>query len=250
MFPCPINPSTIEQTSGLCVYSKSSLAVNPMRPFSNIHHLYEKLRHLRGAIIVVEGIIGSGKTSLGKGLTKMIGDAGIPCQFFEEEVNMELLTLFLSNMKKYAFVFQLFMLKSRQDIYRRALEFSRGSNGVSIIDRSLHGDIAFAQMHVTMGNINEDEWEVYSSIVKSSSLPEPTVVIYLQVTPETAMSRIHRRDRNGEKDAYTIDYLQDLDGSYRIALEESNDRYHPIDWNDDRILSEEELLDVLENIDV
>jgi deoxyadenosine/deoxycytidine kinase len=84
-----------------------------MRPFHPNHPLYERLRTLRGAVIVIEGIIGSGKTSLGRKLTQMIAGSNIPCKFFEEEVNDELLALFLKDMKKYAFTFQLFMLANR-----------------------------------------------------------------------------------------------------------------------------------------
>lgn len=221
-----------------------------MRPFYPIHPLYERLRTLRGALIVVEGIIGGGKTMLGQKLTKLVHDAGIPCKFFEEEVNLSLLELFLSDMKKYAFTFQLYMLSNRQKVYREAMNFARQQNGVAIIDRSLHGDIAFAQMHNDSGNISDEEWKVYENIVVSNSLPEPTVVIYLDVYPEVALERIHLRNRGSEAAKYTIDYLRDLDANYKVSMEESRVPIKYIDWNESRSLTEDELLDLLDNVDL
>jgi deoxyadenosine/deoxycytidine kinase len=75
-------------------------------------------------------------------------------------------------------------------------------------------------MHVDMGNISQDEWKVYENIVEttSSSLLEPTVIIYLEVDGEVAMERIKRRDRGDEKSSYTLDYLHELDISYKVSM--------------------------------
>lgn len=221
-----------------------------MRPFYPTHPLYERLRTLRGAVLVIEGIIGSGKTSLGEKLTQMITNSGIPCKFFQEEVNLPLLELFLKDMKKYAFSFQLYMLSTRQKVYREAIEFSRRENGVAIIDRSLHGDIAFASMHNDAGNISNEEWNVYEDIVSSNSLPEPTVVIYLEVLPEVAIERINKRNRGSEVSKYTLEYLRELDTCYKVSMEESRIPIKYIDWSENRSLSEDELLDLLDNVDL
>src|SRR3990167_5943525 len=114
--------------------------MSQIRPFSRIHPYYEALRHLRGSIILIEGIIGAGKTTLAYKMTDLLTRVGIPVKFFEENVNGYLLDLFLKDMKKYAFAFQLLMPAQRRNIYLQAMEFSRMYNGVSIIDRSLYGD--------------------------------------------------------------------------------------------------------------
>lgn len=111
--------------------------VSKRRPFYKIHPLYERLRHLRGAIILVEGIIGAGKSTLSHKLYNLLKHAGIPVLFLEEEVDPVMLDLFLSDMKKYAFAFQMLMLVQRQKIYMQGLDFARKENGVVIIDVSV-----------------------------------------------------------------------------------------------------------------
>jgi deoxyguanosine kinase len=220
--------------------------LSPLTPFFNIHSYYERLRHLRGAIILVEGIISSGKTSLCNALCKMLKKAGIPCLMLEEEVDPIMLDLFLTDMKQYAFTFQMLMLAQRQKTYMRGLEFARRENGVAIIDRSLHGDMAFCLLHVDRGNISDREWKAYESVMSSTPLPQPSNIIYLDVTPETALERIKIRNRGKEAEVYDISYLHDLDVNYRVAMEESQIPIHYIDWNDHSNFTDEELLDICE----
>lgn len=220
-----------------------------MKGFQPVHPLYERLRKLRGAVLIVEGIIGSGKSSLGKRLTELLTEVGLPCKFFEEEIDMPFLSLFLSDMKKYAFAFQVAMLKNRQSVYKQAVDFARNSNGVAIVDRSLHGDYAFALMHHDRGNISDEEWLAYEDILEKTKLPGPSVIIYLDVYPTVAMERITKRDRLGEKSTYTLEYLSDLDANYKVAMEESPISISYLDWNEPRSLTQEELLDVLDDVD-
>lgn len=219
-----------------------------MKPYHDIHPNYEKLKHLRGSIILIEGIIGAGKTTLGMELSKMLSEVGIKSHLFYEEINMSLLELFLSDMKKYAFSFQMYMLQNRQGVYREAISYSELHNGVSIVDRSLFGDIAFAKMHYENGNINEEEWNTYCSTVTSTSLRTPSSIIYLDITPDTAMRRIKARDRGSESSQYNIAYLESLHNNYISSMEDNDNVYH-IDWNKDREVDEDLLLDLLKIID-
>ncbi len=223
--------------------------MSTIRPFSRIHPHYEALRHLRGSIILIEGIIGAGKTTLASKMADLLTRVGIPVKFFEENVNGYLLDLFLKDMKKYAFAFQLLMPAQRRNIYLQAMEFSRMHNGVSIIDRSLYGDLAFANMHHDVGNIDDVEWKAYESLMNDTPLPQPSIILYLDVDPEVAMIRIKARNRGAEANTYTLEYLQDLDENYRCLLEGSELPLRYIDWNKPRQFDDEELLELTDEIE-
>lgn len=213
-------------------------------PFYTIHPLYEQLRHLRGAIILVEGIIGAGKSTLAHKLHLLLKKVDIPVLFLEEEVDPYMLDLFLSDMRKYAFAFQMLMLVQRQKTYIRALEFARKENGVAIIDRSLYGDLAFGLLHNDYGNISEQEWKAYESVMASSPLPQPSCILYLEVSPEVALERIKARNRGKESSSYTLEYLHDLDTNYKVAMEESRIPIQYIDWNAPSNLSDDEIVEI------
>lgn len=221
--------------------------IKSLIPFNKRNPKYERLRYLRGAIILVEGIIGAGKTTLCSRLHDVFKEASIPVKFFEEEINGDLLNLFLSDMKKYAFTFQMTMMANRQKIYLAAQDFSRRENGISIIDRSFYGDLAFATMHMEKGNISDKEWNVYKSVFSSIGLEQPSNIIYLDVTPETALDRIKTRNRGLETSSYTLEYLQELDTSYKISMEECDTHIQYIDWNDSRTLTDDEILVLCED---
>lgn len=227
--------------------------IDPIRrkrsgPFHTIHPMYERLRHLRGSIILIEGIIGAGKSTYAHKLHVLLQKTGIPSVFLEEQVDPLMLDLFLSNMKKYAFAFQMLMLVERQKIYMQGIEFSRGQNGVAIIDRSLYGDMAFASMHNDYGNISEKEWEVYQSVMESTLLPQPSIILYLDVTPEVAFERIKARNRDKESTTYTLEYLHDLDVNYKVAMVESGIPISYIDWNESSNLTDEEVVEICDLI--
>lgn len=213
-------------------------------PFYRIHPLYERLRHMRGGITIFEGIIGAGKSTASKKLRDLLEKVGIPVKLFEEDVDPLLLDLFLSDMKKYAFAFQMTMLVQRQKIYMQALDFARRENGVSIIDRSLSGDGAFVGLHVDYGNISDKEYDAYLSVMSGTALPEPSKIIYLDVTPEVAYERIKARNRGQEASKYTLEYLHDLDVNYKVAMEESRIPVQYLDCNAPSLLPDDELVEI------
>ena len=85
----------------------------------------DKYESLRYGIYTIEGIIGVGKTTLGKSLEKFLNERGIKTKFYPEYVNKDLLDQYIKNMKQYAYSFQLVMLFKRLEIYREAVRFSK-----------------------------------------------------------------------------------------------------------------------------
>lgn len=212
---------------------------------------------LTGRILILEGLISAGKSTAGREIIDFVTGLGIKCKFFPEPLIPELLQLFLSNQKKYAFAFQLGMLVKRQAIYREAADYA--SKGYfCVIDRSIYGDYCFALMHKKRGNISDGsellagnniandvtgqksttsepaEWKSYMEVLHSEQFEHPDYVIYLEVTPDTAIKRCVRRDRQGES-KYDRAYFQELCDVYSSVIPSSPAKHFlVIDWNEDR----------------
>lgn len=209
---------------------------------------YEKLKHLKGSIIVIEASIGAGKTTLGKRLSNFLNEQGIPSAFFPERVNITLLKMFLSDTKKYGFMFQVHMLSGRQTVYAEALALSKYENKCCIIDRGYIGDYAFGILNREEGRMNTDEWNSYIGLLESIPRPAPTKIVYLDVSPDVCMDRIKKRDRPGEKESYNTSYLAHLHDAHMKAAKEGNIKMTFIDWNKHRLLHDEDILEFCEKL--
>lgn len=180
-------------------------------------------------LIVIEGIIGSGKTTLGKILKFNIDN----CIFIEEQVDNDLLKQFIQDMKRYVYPFQLSMLIRRHEAYLKALWYC--NNGYKVIlDRSLIGDQAFIQTQYQMGNLEKCDYEMLLNLLQkyTSNLPKPKTVIYLDTNIDTAMKRIQNRNRSGE-DKYQREYQCYLRDNYIEVLRNYSDIIKFYDWNED-----------------
>ena len=194
-----------------------------------------------GRILVLEGLIGVGKSTLGRSLFRYFKKKGIDVHWMPEPINEKLLKLYLSNMQKYAFPFQVIVARERIQIYREAARLAEQGKFV-IIDRGLPGDLAFAYMQKTKGFFTEEEFGVYLGLI-DEEYPVPNTIIYLDCTVETAWKRILVRGIEPEKSSYNLTYLKDLQNSYRQSL-----RKYPhftIDWNLNSVVSRDVLSDEL-----
>jgi len=211
----------------------------------------------RGRVIIIEGLISAGKSTAGVEMCKYLNELGIKARFFPEPLIPSLLHLFLSNQEKYAFAFQLAMLIKRQTIYREAYQLAQ-QGYCCIIDRSLYGDYCFALMHKNRGNITDvttlndkapTEWKSYLDALHSEHFEHPDYVIYLKVTPDVAIERCKKRDRDGEK-AYDIEYFKELCDTYdKIIPSTPANNMMVLDWNKDRSDNKDQIVkDILDQI--
>lgn len=124
---------------------------------------------------------------------------------FEENVS-NWLTDFYENQKKFSFS-NLLQAEILTD-------FKRLPTHTHIItERSPKTSIqVFSKMHVLLGNLNQQELEVLK-YYEQKYLRQPTHLIYLQVTPETALKRIQQRGRESEK-TMSLNYLRELEKAY------------------------------------
>jgi deoxyadenosine/deoxycytidine kinase len=199
--------------------------------FASRHPQYDQYRPLIGGVFTIEGIIGVGKSTLGRSLEDHLNMIGLRAKFFPEYVNHELLEQYIGDMKKYAYAFQMIMLCKRIEIYREAERHAK-KGGIALIDRSIIGDMTFARMQKDNGNFTQDEWEKYLSLMKSEIQLTPTASIYLRCTSQTSLDRVKLRGIVSEIGGYTTEYMEQLNAAYEKSIAECNNVRHVIiDWN-------------------
>lgn len=165
-------------------------------------------------LIVVAGMIGTGKTTL----SKMIGEHFGTTVYYEDVTDNKILPLFytaseeVKQAKRYPFLLQLEFLGSRyKDIKKGMTEDN------SVLDRSIYEDWYFAKVNTELGNISETEFEIYEKLLDNmmeelDGLPKkrPDLMVYLTGSFETVLHRIGIRGRDFEQDPQLIEYYRKL----------------------------------------
>ena len=155
--------------------------------------------------IVVEGVIGVGKTSLSRLLSERL-QARLVLEEVEEN---PFLKDFYRDRARYAFQTQMHFLFSRYQQQRtlRQMELFRER---MVADYLFQKDRIFASL-----NLSERELALYERLVGWLELEvmKPDVVVYLQASPDVLMERIGRRARPYEKEMER-DYIRHLNEAY------------------------------------
>nr|QBK89508.1 MAG: deoxynucleoside kinase [Pithovirus LCPAC001] len=199
--------------------------------YNETNEHFVKLRCLGCSIIIVEGLVGAGKTTAGTSLKKCLREIGFKnVKFFKEYVNKDLLNQYISDMKKYSYSFQIIMLIKRLEIYRNAIKYSK-TGGIAIVDRSLLGDYTFAHMQYKNSNMNEKEWEVYTSIRNGEKKIMPSLIMYLNTSAQTSYERMIKRGYKSEINGYTLEYFEELKKNYEYVIRNTDCNVINIDWN-------------------
>jgi len=155
--------------------------------------------------IVVEGVIGVGKTSLTKLLATRLGGR-LNLEVVEEN---PFLAKFYRDREAYAFQTQIFFLLSR---YRQ----QQGLGQLDLFNATLVSDYLFAKDRIFANlNLADDELALYSQLatILEQRVLKPDLVIYLQARTEVLEQRIRWRGRAYEQDMEP-DYLEALNGAY------------------------------------
>lgn len=208
-------------------------------------------RCLTGSVIGIEGLIGVGKTTIGKSLVKFLNKNGFKAKFYKEKVNKPLLDLYLSDMKNNAFLFQQIALQNRLNIYKNATNFAK-TGGIAIIDRTLPGDMTFAKMQNKKGFFTEQQWDIYKNTLQNRKKDSPSLIAYFRVSPNLAYYRMCKRNNKSEKSGYTVSYFEELDKSYNEVIDSIRDRINVlnIDWSKDlniinNVIDDSQVINVL-----
>lgn len=197
--------------------------------FTNIPH--------KGKIILLEGIVGVGKTTAIQSIKNYFIEKGNQVVSYNEIINTSLLDLYLSDVKKYAFTFQLYVLGTKIHSTNKAIEDCNAGK-IVLIDRSIFGDMAFAQMLNDRGKITDDEYKIYKLLATPTlEIFNPNMIIYMTCDYKCAIKRVTQRGNINEISSYDTNFMNELNSSYMSIFSSNikqsfNVRFESIDWND------------------
>lgn len=167
-------------------------------------------------VIVLAGTIGAGKSSLTKMIAAELGTEA----FYESVEDNEVLPLFYSDPKKYAFLLQIYFLNRRFATIKKALQHKN-----NVLDRSIYEDSLLFHLNADLGRASEIEVRVYDELLDNMleelenfpSKKRPDLMIHIKVSFETMLRRIEKRGRSYEQITYDpslYDYYQELNRRY------------------------------------
>ncbi len=191
--------------------------------------------------IAIEGVIGVGKTTLAR-LLQNTFEAEVLLEIFEEN---PFLSDFYADRARYAFQTQIFFLLSR---------YHQQNNNVPKIladGKNLIADYTFAKDALFAGiNLQGDELNMYHRVHEAlgEKIPKPDLLVYLQASTDTLMSRIAFRDRPYERQMERA-YIAELNHAYDDFFSKPFDHTPvlKIDSNEHDIVNNPEHLKRIEN---
>ena len=162
---------------------------------------------MSGVFIGISGLIGAGKTTLAEALAK---ELKLPV-FYEPVTDNAYLQDFYTDMKKYSFGMQVFLLNKRFK-QQQQIVWS-GTGGVQ--DRTIYEDSVFARMLCDGGFMDERDYKTYLELFQNMSnfMKKPNIIVHLDLSPEESYRRIEMRNRECEK-GISLEYLKGLHKAY------------------------------------
>lgn len=163
-------------------------------------------KKLKYDYIVVEGNIGTGKTSLAKRLSADY-DTRLVLERFDEN---PFLPLFYDQPGRYAFPLELSFLADRYQQLNDELSTQDLFRQQTVSDYILSKSLVFANI-----TLRDDENSLYQRLfhIINPHLPKPDLLIYLHKDTAALKSNIEKRGRSYEKNI-TEEYLKKLEEGY------------------------------------
>jgi len=158
--------------------------------------------------LVIEGVIGAGKTTLARLLTGATGGR-IVLEQFEENPFLE---RFYDNKDRWAFQTELTFLASR-------FQQQKDLGARDLFHRVVISDYAFDKNRIfAHQTLDGDELQLFETLysIMEPNIPSPDLIVYLQSTPERLMENIRKRGRS---------YEREMDPAYIESLHEAYDHY-------------------------
>lgn len=165
--------------------------------------------------IVIEGNIGSGKTSL----SKRMADALDSKLVLEEFSDNPFLPKFYKDQKRYAFPLELSFLAERYHQLKEEL------NSYDLFKKTIVSDYYFSKsLLFAKITLPEDEFELYQKLfsIIYSNLPKPDLYIFLYTDIDRLLNNIQSRGRSYEQDIKP-EYLEKIRSEYVDFLNKQSD---------------------------
>lgn len=184
----------------------------------------------KARFIVVEGSIGTGKHALAQRLAEFLGARPLFGNFSNPFFGR-----FCQQRDRWALQTQLAFLFGRFDLIAQYDPMAR-----TVADFLLDRDMLFAEL-----TLPEDELALYRRVfhgMRPQNIPAPDLVVYLEASPETLLSRIRLYSEENEKMYITESYLHDLAERYAKFFYQYDaspiftvdmDRFDPIGTDED-----------------
>lgn len=162
------------------------------------------------ALITVAGTVGVGKSTLTAALAQRLGFK----TSLEKVDHNPYLEKFYHDFERWSFHLQIYFLAERFKEQKGIFE----AGGGYVQDRSIYEDTGiFAQMHADKGTMSETDFETYSSLfeamVMTPYFPHPDILIYLEGSLPSILTRIKERGREMEIQTDPA-YWEEMHGRY------------------------------------
>jgi len=161
-------------------------------------------------IVAIAGMIGSGKTTLTKGLAQLTGWPTI----YEEVHQNPFFRHFYEDIERWALASQLSFMLDKTQAFENC---SKVSNGVILVDRTIDEDFfVFGSVLLRFGKISDAEHQLlerYYDVLKRS-WPSIDLYIYLEDSDEACFQRILDRG-DALESKMELGYLKSIGAEYR-----------------------------------
>jgi deoxyguanosine kinase len=160
----------------------------------------------RYRLVVIEGNIGAGKTSL----ATMISEDYHSHLILERFADNPFLPKFYQDQERFAFPLEMSFLADRYTQLKKEMLEPDIFAPFTVADYYFMKSLIFAS-----NTLDADEYQLYSQLfhIMYSSLPKPDLYVYLHQDPENLLTNIWSRGREYES-AITADYLRKIQSGY------------------------------------
>ena len=158
--------------------------------------------------IGIAGMIGAGKSTLATALGQHLGID----PYFEPVADNAYLEDFYRDTARYSFAMQVYLLNRRFQQHQEIIW--RGRSAVQ--DRTIYEDSIFAKMLARTGLMEDRDYQTYVQLFRNMSnfMCKPSVIVFLDVSPEASAERIRLRSRDVES-KIQLSYLRALYDGYQ-----------------------------------
>ena len=189
--------------------------------------------------IGIAGMIGAGKSTLATALGHHLGID----TYYEPVEDNEYLADFYRDTRSCSFAMQVYLLNRRFQQHQEIIW--RGRSAVQ--DRTIYEDSIFAKMLAESGLMDERDYRTYVQLFRNMSnfMCKPSMIIYLDVSPESSARRIAMRNRDIES-KIELGYLRALHEGYEEFIASISKVIPVIRVDYERFATAEEMAEVIE----